>query len=211
MFTIVTLAALVLLYLGTGRDKRLLIVSALWATAIGLLARTGFFEAVYATPPHMLLAVLPPVILLIWYSIKIPAGRIQPGWLLVVHTLRLPVELILYQLYLQKKVPVIMTFKGWNFDILVGLSAILLLLVGITRRKRRSAAIVFRAWNIAGLVFLAIIASIAVLSAPLPLQQLAFDQPNVALLSFPYTWLPAVVVPAVLLAHLLCLKKSTVT
>ncbi len=210
MFTIVMLAALALLYLGTGRDKRLLIVSVLWATAIGLLARAGFFEAVQATPPHMLLAVPPPVILLIWYSIKIPAVRIQPGWLLAVHTLRLPVELILYQLYLQKKVPVIMTFKGWNFDILVGLSAILLLLAGITRRKRRSVAIVFRAWNIAGLVFLAIIVSIAVLSAPLPLQRLAFDQPNVALLSFPYTWLPAVVVPAVLLAHLLCLKKSTV-
>lgn len=39
--------------------------------------------------------------------------------------------------------------------------------------------------------------------------QIGFDQPNVALLSFPYTWLPAVVVPTVLLSHLLCLKKKS--
>ncbi|MEM9987092.1 MAG: hypothetical protein AAF804_18515, partial [Bacteroidota bacterium] len=47
---------------------------------------------------------------------------------------------------------------------------------------------------------------IAILSAPLPFQQLAFEQPNVAVLRFPYVLLPGVVVPLVLLSHLLSLK-----
>jgi hypothetical protein len=32
-------------------------------------------------------------------------------------------------------------------------------------------------------------------------QRLAFEQPNVALLHFPFGWLPAVLVPLVVLAH----------
>jgi hypothetical protein len=36
---------------------------------------------------------------------------------------------------------------------------------------------------------------------------MAFDQPNIAILYFPFVWLPSVVVPGVLLAHLVSLRK----
>jgi hypothetical protein len=62
-------------------------------------------------------------------------------------------------------------------------------------------------WNIAGVIFLSIIACIAILSAPLPLQQFAFEQPNIALLKFPYVFLPAFIVPLVFTSHFLMLKK----
>jgi hypothetical protein len=62
-------------------------------------------------------------------------------------------------------------------------------------------------WNCGGILLLSVIVTIAVLSAPLPFQQLAFKQPNVAVLQFPFTWLPAYVVPVVLLSHIIFIKK----
>lgn len=56
------------------------------------------------------------------------------------------------------------------------------------------------------LIMLTIIVSIAILSAPFPFQQLAFEQPNVAVLRFPYILLPSVIVPLVYLSHFITLK-----
>jgi hypothetical protein len=47
----------------------------------------------------------------------------------------------------------------------------------------------------------------AALSAPVPFQQFAFDQPNIAVLYFPFVWLPGFIVPLVLFAHLAAIQK----
>jgi glycerol-3-phosphate acyltransferase PlsY len=47
----------------------------------------------------------------------------------------------------------------------------------------------------------------AVLSLPYPFQQFAFDQPNVAVLYFPFTWLPCFIVVIVLYSHLAAIRK----
>ncbi len=204
-FLAITFLSLVLFYLGTGRNKKVLLVGCLWAFAVGLLSYTGFFRDTHAFPPRILYVIVPVVIYLVYLYRKWDQAMLRPRLLLSVHSLRLPVELVLYQLYMAGKVPVIMTFKGCNFDILAGISAILLLCyLGVTQKKISVA--VWTIWNILGLLSLVAIVSIALLSAPLPLQQLAFDQPNIAVLEFPYTLLPAVVVPVVLLSHLLGLK-----
>jgi hypothetical protein len=49
----------------------------------------------------------------------------------------------------------------------------------------------------------------AILSAPLPIQQLAFEQPNIAVLYFPFTFLPGFIVPIVLFSHLVVISKIT--
>jgi hypothetical protein len=51
------------------------------------------------------------------------------------------------------------------------------------------------------------IVSNAILSAPFPFQQFAFDQPNIAVLYFPFIWLPCCVVPLVLLSHLAAIRQ----
>jgi hypothetical protein len=40
-----------------------------------------------------------------------------------------------------------------------------------------------------------------------PFQQFAFDQPNIAVLYFPFIWLPSCVVPLVLLSHLAAIRQ----
>jgi hypothetical protein len=55
------------------------------------------------------------------------------------------------------------------------------------------------------------IVATAILSMPFPFQQLAFDRPNIAIMYFPYVWLPCCVVPIVLFAHLVSLRKLFAT
>lgn len=122
-----------------------------------------------------------------------------------IHVVRVPVELTLHELYLRGKIPVIMTYEGWNYDIVVGLSAALVLAYLFWKKSSGNVALL-RVWNYFGLVMLSIIVFTAILSVPTPLQQLAFEQPNAAILTYPFTLLPGVVVPLVALSHLLTLK-----
>ncbi|MBP6586382.1 MAG: hypothetical protein KA215_12035 [Flavobacterium sp.] len=112
----------------------------------------------------------------------------------------------MYKLFLQKQVPILMTFKGWNFDILMGISAVFILLYLLLTKRKLSRAFIL-IWNLLGLLLLANIVIIGILSAPLPIQQLAFDQPNIAVLQFPFIFLPALLVPLVFLSHILTIKK----
>ena len=128
------------------------------------------------------------------------------NWLTAVHIVRIPVELVLFRLFLDGEIPKLMSFEGYNFDILMGISALLILLY-----KWRSGSLIqaqwLKIWNWAGIVFLSIIVVLAILSAPLPIQQLAFEQPNVAVLKFPFIYLPAFIVPLVYLSHFLALRE----
>jgi hypothetical protein len=98
-----------------------------------------------------------------------------------------------------------MTFEGRNFDILCGLTAPFIYYFGYVKPVLSKKILL--AWNVICLLLLANIAIIAVLSAPLPIQQLAFDQPDIALLYFPFVWLPCFVVPVVLFAHLTTIRR----
>jgi hypothetical protein len=98
-----------------------------------------------------------------------------------------------------------MTFEGRNFDIVAGLTAPVIYYFGSV--KQQIGRKVMLLWNIICLGLLFNIVVIAVLSAPFPFQQFAFDQPNIALLYFPFVWLPCCVVPLVLLSHLATIRQ----
>jgi hypothetical protein len=205
-FMIITCLSVVLFYFGTGKQNKGFILYLCWILVIAFLSWFGFFKDTTGMPPRILLVIIPAVIFVVYSFRKIELLGLRRNYLIGIHILRIPVELVLFQLYLQGKIPEIMTFAGWNFDILMGISAALILGWTIITEKEMNQNL-FRLWNIVGIVFLTIIVGTAILSAPSPLQQLAFDQPNLAILQFPYTLLPGIVVPVVLLSHLLCLKK----
>jgi hypothetical protein len=96
-----------------------------------------------------------------------------------------------------------MTFEGWNFDVLTGVSAIGVAL-GIHRGKLGLRALL--GWNAAGLALLFTIVTVANLSTP------AFhvfaEGPGAALLATrPFFWLPTVLVQAALLGHVLTFRR----
>ena len=63
------------------------------------------------------------------------------------------------------------------------------------------------AWNVICLALLFNIVFTAVFSVQSPFQQFAFDQPNIAVLYFPFIWLPCCIVPLVLLSHLAAIRQ----
>ncbi|MFY0654763.1 MAG: hypothetical protein JXQ96_22215 [Cyclobacteriaceae bacterium] len=176
---------------------------------IALLAVNKFFFEFEALPPRMLLAISPPtfaILLLLFYPktraflVKIPIATLT-----YLHIIRVPVEIVLWWLYLGGLLPELLTFEGINYDILSGVTApfIAIFAVGI-KKKRRAIAFI---WNILALGLLINIVGHAILSAPTPFQQFAFDNPNTGVFYFPYIWLPAFVVPAVFFSHLVSFIK----
>ena len=118
---------------------------------------------------------------------------------------RIPVEIVLYWLFLNKVVPELMTFEGRNFDILAGISAPIIAYFGFTKSKLSRKTILI--WNFICLGLLLNIVLNAFFSAPSPIQKFAFDQPNIAILNFPFSWLPTFIVPIVLFGHLTSIRQ----
>lgn len=205
-FLIIVFLALCLFHFGIGKDRLVLSVSMVWILLIGGISATGYFENTTTLPPRFPFVLIFSVALACFGYRKLKSKPASYSLLLAVHSLRLPVELVLYRLYLSGEIPVLMTFQGWNLDILMGISALLLLLFRLLSKREIPHRFLI-AWNICGIGFLATIAGIAILSSPLPVQQWAFDQPNVALIKFPFVLLPAYLVPVVFLSHFLMLKK----
>ena len=125
--------------------------------------------------------------------------------LTILHVIRIPVEVVLFWLFIHKGVPELMTFEGRNFDILSGLTSPLVYYFGFIKKRLNNKSLIL--WNLACLALLFNIVLNAVFSAPSPFQKFAFDQPNIAVLHFPFVWLPAFVVPVVLLAHLVSIRQ----
>jgi hypothetical protein len=163
-------------------------------------------------PPRLFLMGVFPMLLTIIILFATKRGRIfidslplfRITWL---NTIRIAVELVLLWLFLNKAVPQVMTFEGWNFDILSGITAPIIAWLGFSKKMLGKNFILV--WNIICLILLFNIVIIAVLSAPFSFQQLAFDQPNIAILYFPFSWLPAFIVPVVLFGHLVSIRQLT--
>ncbi|WDF67341.1 hypothetical protein PQ465_13605 [Sphingobacterium oryzagri] len=139
-------------------------------------------------------------------KIKLPIKPTLPVY--SIHVIRVIVEIILLALYKQEKIPRLMTLEGWNIDILFGISA-LVIWYGVAVKRFEFSKKVILLWNLLGILSLFWVLMIGILSSPLPLQQLAFDMPNTAVLIFPYSLLPAVVVPLIILVHLIEIKRLT--
>ncbi len=181
-----------------------------WLLVQAFVSRLGFYtEDTLSLPPRFALLILPPVITVILLFI-LPSGRrfmdSLPLYIITwINIVRIPVEITLYGLFLVGLVPELMTFTGRNFDILAGISAPFVAWYGFRKKTMSNTAILI--WNFICLGLLLNIVINAALSAPFAFQQFAFDQPNVAVLNFPFSWLPCFVVPVVLFGHLVSIRK----
>jgi hypothetical protein len=207
-FIITTLLFLLFFYLGTGRNKRVLFISIFWLILISSISLTGFFQNTNTIPPRFLIVLIGNIAFIAFLYSRLKSVALDYRYAMVVHTLRIPVEIALYFLFLRNQVPEIMTFNGLNFDIIIGISALIFFIVSQSFKVNLGKKTLL-IWNILGLLFLMNIVVIAILSAPLPIQQLSFEQPNIAVLSFPYILLPSFIVPFVILTHIISIKQLT--
>ena len=189
--------------------RLLLFFVPLWLVLTGFLATSDFYRNAETLPPRIpAFAVMPAVLLIIGYFLFFRESfiaRLSLATLTLLHVIRFPVELVLHWLYENGQVPVIMTYEGWNYDILSGLTAPLVYWVAFRNGKTNRPLLIV--WNLLALGLLVNIVTVAVLSFPSAIQRFAFDQPNVGLTYLPFIWLASVVVPIVLFAHLASLYQ----
>lgn len=204
-----TAATLFFLYKAAQGNKNVLLISVVWLCLQAVLGLSGFYTVTNGTPPRFSITLFPPLIFIAALFLTKSGNDFLDGltakWLTLLHTVRLPVEIILLWLALHNFVPRLMTFEGRNFDILSGLTAPAVFYFGYVKKSLGRNALL--AWNFSCLLLLLNIVIHAVLSAPFPFQQFAFDRPNIAVLYFPFVWLPCFIVPAVLLSHLVCIRQ----
>ena len=186
-------------------------LSLLWIALQSTIALSGFYLRTNTVPPHLFLAALPPILLIVILFFTTAGRSFVDGmslmWAVLIHSVRLPVEATLYWLFLYKQVPALMSLEGGNVDILAGLSAPLIWWAFSKRHIGRRWLLI---WNSLALLSVLNAMGRAMLSAPFRFQQVAFDQPTVAILVFPFVLLPAFLVPAVVFCHLVVFRKLSV-
>jgi hypothetical protein len=213
VFTGTVIAAVWLLYITIRHhaSARYIVAGAVvWLAAQAALSISHVYSnRLNSLPPKIvLLGILPPLLLTLLLFASKKGRHFIDGLPLVtltyIHTIRIPVELVLYLLFLHGAVPQLMTFEGRNFDIIAGITAPL---VGLGMAKAKVGTTLLLLWNMICLGLLINIVINALLAAPTPLQQFGFEQPNIGILYFPFSWLPVFIVPVVLLAHLVSLRQ----
>lgn len=210
LFIAITTVTIALFYKATNKNKVALLYILFMTVFIGILSAQDFFLDNYNLPPRFMLLIAPSILMmLITFLTKKGRAFIDNinlelyGYL---HALRVAVEIVLLWLFINGVLPESMTFEGRNFDILSGLTAPLIAYFGY--RQKRLPQSTLLAWNVIclGLVLQVVITGI--LSVPSPIQQFSFDQPNIAVLYFPFSWLPAIVVPVVIFGHLVGIRRA---
>jgi len=121
------------------------------------------------------------------------------GW----HAFRLPLELVMHRAAEDGLMPKVMSFSGYNFDIVSGIVALSLALV-MTRRSVPRAVLV--AFNLLGIALLTVIVTVAMLATPL-VRAFGETELNTWVAYFPYVWLPGVMVAGAVLGHVVLTRR----
>jgi hypothetical protein len=209
LFAFATFFTIFQFYLAAGKSDKVLIAIVVYMSLQSLLAIDGFYKNGMSIPPRFMFLIAPGIL----FGLSLPFFNLGKKFLdsldlkslTLLHAVRLPVEIILYNVFVAGLIPELMTFEGYNFDILSGISAIVVYYIVFVRQSAGTKLLLI--WNIACLLLLINIISIAILSAKTPFQQLAFDQPNIGVTYFPLMILPAVIVPAVLVSHIAAIRQ----
>ena len=208
VFTLSTFLALYFMYKASNQSKLALIILFTWMVFQMGVALSEFYLDKNTVPPRFLLMVLPPMAFIIFLfntkKGKAYIDSLNPTYVYLLHIVRIPVELVLFWLAIEKVIPELMTFEGRNFDIISGITAPIIYYLGYHKKALSNKFVLI--WNFLCLGLLVNIVINAVLSAPFAFQQFAFEQPNIAVLYFPFNWLPSLVVPMVLFAHLASIR-----
>ncbi len=180
-----------------------------WLAFLATLAYVGFFEDFQSLPPRILLALGPPLLLTGVLLFSSSFGRIlkviPPAWVIYIQSFRIVVELILWMGFIAEVVPFQMTFEGFNYDIVAGITALMAGYVFFGRgRLLRFEALI---WNISGLALLINILVIAILSTPSPFRVFLNEPSNTIVAFFPFIWIPGFLVPLAFAMHLFSLRQ----
>jgi hypothetical protein len=208
------LVAIVWIILFSRRNgRRALTLSAAVFTimaASGIAAWSGTLSQFNSFPPPMLIMIASVSVMSFVLGLS-PLGRnaaaeLSFAALVGLQGFRFPLELIMHHAGNVGIMPVQLSYSGYNFDIVTGVSALLIFtLLKFGRSVSRS---VLWVWNVWGSLCLVVITIIAITTSPVV--RLFGDDPhnlNTWVLYFPYVWLPVVLVTVAISSHIVITRK----
>jgi hypothetical protein len=189
------------------RIRRVSVAVLAWLVATALLAASGVLRRFDVTPPPF--AILPLAVAIV--GIAVPCSSLGtllirglPLWALVgFQVFRFPLELVMHRAYVEGVMPVQMSYSGQNYDIVTGITAGVL---GVWLAFARVPRWVVILWNVMGFALLVNIVTVAILSTPL-FRWFGNARLNTFITYVPFVWLPAVLVTAALMGHILVWRK----
>jgi len=188
---------------GAAAGRRAATALGLWLLVTGGLGASGLLDA--WAPPRALLLFAAVLAFLAWAARRPWTERLGDLPLQVLvgfQAFRIAVEGLLHVAVGEGVAHPTLTWTGTNLDIIPGVTA--LALIPWAERLSRGA---LQAWNLAMAGILGVTVVTAVLAAPTPFRQIAGEPPNVFIASFPFVWLPAILVAAAWLGHIVLFRR----
>lgn len=209
----VVVAALWVLLLARGdrrRGLRLLAVVVAVMALSAVAARSGLLARFELRPPPMVIMVASVLAMGIGTGLS-PLGRaaaaeVPLAALVGLQSFRFPLELVMHHAGTRGIMPPEMSYSGYNFDIVTGVTALILGLA-LARGVRVPRGLLW-AWNVWGIWCL--VAVLAVALAASPMVRAFGDDPrhvNTWVVFFPYVWLPVVLVTVAIASHVVITRK----
>ncbi|MCB0549197.1 MAG: hypothetical protein KDD19_16585 [Phaeodactylibacter sp.] len=194
------------------REKLLQFITAglaLWLAILAVLGYMGYFYEPATTFLRLSLAFALPAgvaVLLLFSRFFGLIIRVMPiRWLAYFQACRIATELFFWMGMKGGYVPVQMTFEWLNYDIVVGITGLMAGFVFFGRgRYRRFEGIL---WNTFGIASLANALLLSLFSLPGPHRAFATVPDSAFLTLTPFIWLPGLIFPMALAAHIFSLKK----
>lgn len=208
-FIFTTLLSIYLFWKSSNQNKYLLLFFAFILLVQTYLTSISFYQNYLSIPPRFIFLLIPAIIsMLIIFNSKIGmsfVSKFDLRYLTLIHIVRIPVEIVLYYLAINKLVPSMMTFEGLNFDIISGISAIVVYYLYFVKKQSNKKYLLV--WNYVCLLLLINIVSIAILSLPTKFQVLSLQQANIGVGYFPFVFLPSIIVPIVAFSHFAAISQ----
>ena len=182
-----------------------------WFGLAFALARSGAFETDAATtlPPAIAPAIVIPTLLGCALLALAPArraiDRVPLHWLVGVQAYRVAGGVFLIA-WLQHDVPPQFALPAGIGDVLVGIAAPLVAL-SLVRGGAALARTRVLAWCALGILDLVVAVTCGFLTAPSVFQQLALDDPNAAITSYPLVLIPIFAVPVSIVLHVYVIAR----
>ena len=179
---------------------------AIWLAAQAAAALSGWLAHFDQRPPPIVIwfaSMLVMTLALAWSPFgRRFADKLPFVALIGFQAFRLPLELVMHRAAVAGIMPNVMTFTGYNFDIVTGATAVPLALLAWRRPLPRWLLLV---WNATGQILLIVVAAVAFAASPV-FRAFGDDQLNVWVTQFPYVWI-AVMVAAALFGHIVTVRK----
>lgn len=177
----------------------------IWVLSLSALSLLDVTSRFSWFPVNVIITLLFPLAMVLYISFNSKSRELlrhtPVTGLTYLHTYRLVVGLLLWMLFLNNRLPLHLTFEGKNYDILAGLTAPVVVLA-FAKRK-----IVMIFWNLLALALLLNFMLSILFSSPSPVRLFHEEPSSAVLFTFPYVFLPGILIPMALMLHLLTLRK----